>query len=154
MHFHLLPFQGVMCESKQNVQGDSSSLVRVLCVTQTPCHTLTFQNSHWGFGQVFHPSTMAPDCWKAPKCCVMLQYGMHVAHRACLWSWQQQRAEQTRWQVWLWWSCSLSWWWRHNATPTGVLGRDAKAVNSKTLPSQKTKGKKTQQPNAAAVIKC
>lgn len=39
---------------------------------------------------------------------------------------------------------------RCNAAPTVGLGRDAKAVNSKMLPSQNKK----KQPNVAAVIKC
>lgn len=157
MHFHLSLLQQAMCESKQNVQGDSSSFVRVLSVAHTrrvtaresvtPCHTLTSQNSHSEFGQAFNPLSclpwVAPNCWKAPECCGMLQHGMHVAHRACLRPWRQQRGEQTRWQVWLWWSCPWGSWWRHSAAPTGVLGRDAKAVNSKTLPSRKWKEKKT-----------
>lgn len=121
MHFHLLLFQRVMCESKQNVQGDSSSWVwHTLGAArrEKSWHRVTlwlFQTATEGLDKPFIHQAMAPDCWKAPGCCGLLQHGMHVAHRACLWSWWQQ----TRWQVRLWLSCPWGWWWRQNAAPTG-----------------------------------
>lgn len=67
----------------------------------------------WTSLEPIKPCRVAPGCWKAPKCCVMLQHGMLVAHRACHQSWQAQgRADTTTCVALVELSMRL---WRHNA---------------------------------------
>lgn len=101
------------------------------------------------------PCRMAPDCWKAPKCCGMLQHGMHVAHRACLWSWWQQRGQQTRWQVWFWFKFSTRLVVKTQCCPNRSAGKGCQSCQFQNFALTKNeKEKKNQKQQQKTPTKC
>lgn len=168
MHFHLSLLQQAMCESKQNVQGDSSSFVRVLSVAHTrrvtaresvtPCHTLTSQNSHSEFGQAFNPLSCLP--WVGSK----LLKGSWVLWNAAAWdacgtqslspalTTAEGRADTMTGVALV--KLSMRLLVKTQCCPNRSAGKGCQSCQFQNFALTKMKGKKNQQPNVAAVIKC